>query len=146
MPKRKEKERVTTVAIEEPEDMSKFVTKVDKLPETARRHGEGKYKKIVNWIAKQKAGNYEIKLSEIAKDMKLKSVYPSFEKVLQGIAELNGVDMKKITEETIQTKKGARKYTHHPLYDEWKKKTMRLRVAGNKLYIIKLTDKPLETL
>lgn len=128
------------------EDMSKYFTKVDKLPPSTKRHGEGKYRKIVNAIATQRKGNYKIEMGAISKDLKLKSIFPSIEKVLQSLAVLNGCDMTKITKQTVQTKKGAKTYVHHPEYDLWKANNIRLRVSNKELYIEKLIDAPLKTL
>jgi hypothetical protein len=120
---------------------------VEQLPERIRKEGLGKYLSTVKEIAKlDKKATIKINLQ----NMKLKSAYPSFERALEILARLNGVDFSKTKTKEIDRKQkdGSKKktvFTSYPEFNTFKKTMMGLRCANRELYIEKLIDKPLKT-
>jgi len=119
---------------------------VEQLPERIRKEGLGKYLTTIKEIAKlNKKATIKINLGE----MKLKSAYPSFERALEILARINGVDFNKKETRLIERKQkdGSKKPTEfvsYPQFSIFKKKVMGLRCANKELYIEKLVDKPLK--
>lgn len=134
----------TKKAVEEVEETTLEFEEVEALPPSTRRGATGKYSKLVSEIAKQpKKGTFKIKIDK--QNLPLKSIYPSLEKSLQRLAKLNGVDFSEAQTETVSTAKGKRLYHRYPKFREWKKKNLHIQVQNKELYLVKVTDKVLET-
>ena len=117
---------------------------VEALPPSTRKGKRGKYTKLVANIAKQpKKGTFKINIDRL--NLPLKSVYPSIEKSLQGLAKLNGVDFSEAQEEVITRGKGKVIFHTYPEYTEWKEKNLHIRQRDGVLYLEKITDKVLKT-
>ena len=98
-------------------DYSKFIHEVEALP-TVRRKRREEYVQIFNIICKGSKGIF--RLDHELLGIKMKSLYPSFDRLINELANKKGIDPK-----------------------EFKDKTLRLRVANKQLHLEKLIDDPL---
>jgi hypothetical protein len=136
--------------IEEPKqivdnDISSLLTETD-IPLSERKH-YGIYWKIINQVAKENRKLTVLvdliklsKMLEKKETLKIKTVYPSFEKCIQQLAKNKDP---KIFDNPEIVKFGDREIKRNPLFDKFKEENIRLRVSNSQLYIEKITDKPL---
>jgi hypothetical protein len=142
------KKKTKPIATETPKTSETFAYEiVQQLPARIRKEGLGKYLSTIKEIAKlNRKATIKLNLGE----MKLKSAYPSFERALEILARINGVDFNKKETRLIERlqKDGSKKPTEfvsYPQFNIFKKTVMGLRCANKELYIEKLIDKPLKT-